>query len=241
MFNWTQSTCGGCYTANRSTGRSPSFYCSEGSIPQWGTMYGEQRRLSQKQGTLPGQQGKAQRESDQKRPRAKQDENACSVNKPQCTLLFLSLGIKLWAWNSRFLNNWGGDGGAGRCVCMLSHFSLVRLCHPMECGSPGSSVHGILQARMLEWVAIPFSRRSYRPRDRTWVSCITGRFFTVWTTREAHDLMHCILMDQILWQIRKGTWRSGGSQMAGWLAAVCFLSLPPHPECLIKFQLVAIL
>ena len=45
--------------------------------------------------TLPGQQGKAQRESDQKRPRAKQDENACSVNKPQCTLLFLSLGIKL--------------------------------------------------------------------------------------------------------------------------------------------------
>ena len=44
---------------------------------------------------------------------------------------------------------------------------------------PGSSVHGILQARILEWVAIPFSRGSSQPRDQTWVSCIAGRFFTV--------------------------------------------------------------
>jgi hypothetical protein len=44
---------------------------------------------------------------------------------------------------------------------------------------PGSSVHGILQARILEWVAIPFSRASFQPRDQTWVSCIIGRFFTV--------------------------------------------------------------
>ena len=49
-------------------------------------------------------------------------------------------------------------------------------------GLPGSSVHGILQARMLEWVAIPFSRRSSQPRDRTRVSCIEGRFFTFWAT-----------------------------------------------------------
>ena len=46
---------------------------------------------------------------------------------------------------------------------------------------PGSSVHGILQARILEWVAIPFSRGSSRPRDQTWVSCIAGRFFTIST------------------------------------------------------------
>ena len=45
--------------------------------------------------------------------------------------------------------------------------------------------HGILQARVLEWVAIPFSRGSSQPRDWTWVSCIAGRFFTSWATREA--------------------------------------------------------
>ena len=49
----------------------------------------------------------------------------------------------------------------------------------------GSSVHGILQARILEWVAISFSRGSLRPRNRTWVSCIAGRFFIYWAVREA--------------------------------------------------------
>ena len=53
------------------------------------------------------------------------------------------------------------------------------LCDPMDCSLPGSSVHGILQARILEWVVIPFSRGSSQPRDRTLVSCIAGRFFTV--------------------------------------------------------------
>ena len=48
------------------------------------------------------------------------------------------------------------------------------------CSRPGSSVHGILQARILERVAIPFSRGSSQPRDQTWVSCIAGRFFTIW-------------------------------------------------------------
>ena len=48
----------------------------------------------------------------------------------------------------------------------------------------GSSVYGILQARILEWVVIRFSRRSSRPRDGTWVSHVAGRFFTVWATRE---------------------------------------------------------
>ena len=54
---------------------------------------------------------------------------------------------------------------------MLSR-SVISLCNPMEC-----TVHGILQARILEWVAIPFSRGSSRPRDRTRVFCIAGRFF----------------------------------------------------------------
>ena len=57
----------------------------------------------------------------------------------------------------------------------------------MDCSPPGSSVHGILLARILEWVAIPFSKWSSQPGDQTWVSCIAGRFFTIWTTREAHQ------------------------------------------------------
>ena len=55
--------------------------------------------------------------------------------------------------------------------------SCPTLCDPMDCNPPGSSVHGILQARILEWVAISFSRGSSQPRDRTRVSRIVGRRF----------------------------------------------------------------
>ena len=58
--------------------------------------------------------------------------------------------------------------------------SILTLCDTMECCLPGSSGHGILQARILEWVAMPFSRGSFWPRDQTQVSCIVGRFFTIW-------------------------------------------------------------
>ena len=55
----------------------------------------------------------------------------------------------------------------------------LTLCDPMDdCNIPGSSVYGILQAKMLAWVAIPFSRGSSQPKDQTQVSCIAGRFFT---------------------------------------------------------------
>ena len=64
--------------------------------------------------------------------------------------------------------------------------SCPTLCNPTDCSPPGSPVHGILQERILEWVATSFSRRSSPPRDWTRVSCISGRFFTVWATREAH-------------------------------------------------------
>ena len=57
--------------------------------------------------------------------------------------------------------------------------SCLTLCDPMDCSLPGSSVHGILQAGILEWLAIPFSKGSSRPRDRTWVLRIPGRFFTI--------------------------------------------------------------
>ena len=58
--------------------------------------------------------------------------------------------------------------------------SCPTLCDPVDCSPRGSSVHGILQARVLEWVAISFSRGSSRPRDRTPVSWIAGRCFNLW-------------------------------------------------------------
>ena len=57
--------------------------------------------------------------------------------------------------------------------------SHPTLYNPMDCSAPGSSIHGILQTKILEWVAILFSRGSSRPRDRTWVACIAGKFFSV--------------------------------------------------------------
>ena len=64
------------------------------------------------------------------------------------------------------------------CVCVLVAQSCKTLCDPMDCNPPGSSVRGILQARVLEWIAMPSSRRSFQPRDRTQISCIVGRLFT---------------------------------------------------------------
>ena len=107
------------------------------------------------------------------------------------------------------------------CCAVLSR---VQLCSPLDCGPPGSSVHGILQARVLEWVAMPSSRGSSPPRDRTSVSYIAGGFFTIWATREAYvyntagvisnleqkvdDFFHLprtsILMDSIKWLFNSG-------------------------------------
>ena len=71
------------------------------------------------------------------------------------------------------------------CASAKSLQSCPTLCYPMNCSLPGSFVHGILQARILGWVAFPFSRGSSQPRDWTQVSCIAGGFFTIWATREA--------------------------------------------------------
>ena len=61
--------------------------------------------------------------------------------------------------------------------------SCPTLWDPMDCSLPGSSVHRIFQAKVLEWVAISFPRVSSQPRHWTWVSCMVGRCFTVWATR----------------------------------------------------------
>ena len=66
----------------------------------------------------------------------------------------------------------------------VSEVKVTQLC-PTLCNPMDYTVHEILQARIPEWVAFPFSRESSQPRDQTQVSCIAGRFFTNWATREA--------------------------------------------------------
>ena len=76
------------------------------------------------------------------------------------------------------------------CVCVLVAQSYLTLYDPMDCNPPGSSVNGILQARILEWGAIPFPRESPWPRDQARVSCIEGWFFTGWATKEAQMIVY---------------------------------------------------
>ena len=93
------------------------------------------------------------------------------------TLVFCQKTVhkKMEGWNKQ------------RCISEVTQ-SCPTLCDPMDCSLPGSSVHGIFQARVLEWVAISSSRGSSQPRDRTWVSCIVGRRFTIWATREVERM-----------------------------------------------------
>ena len=71
--------------------------------------------------------------------------------------------------------------------CVVSCSVVSDPCNPIDCSPPGSSVHGIFQARIVEWVAFPFSRRSSQHMDQTQISHIASRFFTIWATREAQE------------------------------------------------------
>ena len=73
--------------------------------------------------------------------------------------------------------------------CVLVTQSCPTLWDPTDCSPPGFSVHGILQARILEWIVIPFSRGSSQPTDRILVSCIAGRFFTVRATGKSSSCL----------------------------------------------------
>ena len=92
-------------------------------------------------------------------------------------------------------------------------FDCVKVAQscPTLCDSMDYTVHGILQARILEWVAFPFSRGSSQPRNRTQVFHIAGRFFTRWATREAHCVDH-----NKLWKILKE------------------MGIPDHLSCLLR-------
>ena len=70
-------------------------------------------------------------------------------------------------------------------IVVLVAQSCLTFWDPTDCSPPGSSIHGSLQSRILQWMAIPFSRRSSWPRAQTQISCIAGRFFTTWAIRKS--------------------------------------------------------
>ena len=86
---------------------------------------------------------------------------------------------------------------------MLVAQSCLTFCDLMDCSPPGFSVHGILQARILEWVAIYFSKGSSRPKDWTWTSCIAGRFFTIWATRETLNFYILTFYIKLIYILKK--------------------------------------
>ena len=88
-------------------------------------------------------------------------------------------------------------------ICLVAK-SCPTLCDPTDCSLPGSSVHGILWAKILEWVAISFSRGSSRPRDQTQVSHIAGRCFNFCATREALKNSKVSFYQHLLWALITG-------------------------------------
>ena len=124
-----------------------------------------------------------------------------------CVLVWLptapSFGcLRLCLWASAALStcSWKCQG-----ISLLSSLkvkvtqSCLTLCNPMDCSPPGSSVHGILQAKVLEWVAILFSRGSSQPGDWTQVSCTVGRFFTIWATKFFPEINPQTVIDKSWW------------------------------------------
>ena len=97
---------------------------------------------------------------------------------------------KIYFFNSRSVFCLNTDGASivclpeYTCACLVAQLCLI-LCDPMDSSPPDSSDHGIFQARILEWVTIPFSRESSQLRNQTQVPCIAGGFFTIWATRQA--------------------------------------------------------
>ena len=108
------------------------------------------------------------------------------VTKSQTTWSYLACRYASWG-SIKYINQVKGHNlkslqwklGLG-----IWSLSCLTLCHPMDCSLPGSSVHGIFQAIVLEWIAISFSRGSSQPRAWTRVSLIVDRCFMVWATRE---------------------------------------------------------
>ena len=108
----------------------------------------------------------------------------------------LSIRLCLALWMNLFMKstyhiNWtqSCSDALPQLVLVLVAQSCPVLCNPFDYIPLGFSVHGMLQARILEWVSLPFSRGSSQARDWTWVSHITGSFLTIWTTRPFYRIV----------------------------------------------------
>ena len=103
-------------------------------------------------------------------------------------LLFVSLpyllpGLRFSSPKSMLPSTFGSLHSVPFATVLVTQSCLI-LCDPMDCSPPGFSVHGIFQARILEWATIFFSKRSTQSRGQTWVFFIPDRYFTIWATRE---------------------------------------------------------
>ena len=91
----------------------------------------------------------------------------------------------VWMWELDYKESWTPKNWCfWTALEKTPELSRVRLFATPDCSLSDSSVHGVFQARVLEWIAISFSRGSSQPRDWTQVSCIAGRCFTLWTMKE---------------------------------------------------------
>ena len=104
--------------------------------------------------------------------------------------------------------------------CYLCDQSCLTLCDPMDCSLPGSTVHGLLKARLLEWVAMPFCRRWSWSMDWTQLSCMAGRLFTGWATRGAWYIEH-LWANQLTDFSNLHPWRRGDINFQALYEALC--------------------
>ena len=144
-----------------------------------------------------------------------------------CVSCFLHCRWILYHWATREAHRWNEIESEVAQSC-------PTLCNLVDCSLPGSSVHGILQARILEWVAISSSRGSSQPRDWTLISCVTGRCFNLWATCES---LYCTLVTyniilQLYFNLKKKEFFSGKSFFfpsnfsIGSISQLCFFPLP---------------
>ena len=133
-----------------------------------------------------------------------------------CTYLMAGTWAHIWM-DTELLMIWSSHTNSGLSTSRSLHIrenqvsgfvvALVAklcptLCHPMNCSTPGSSVHGISQTRILVWVAIPFSRGSSQPKDRTCISCIDRQILYHWATRETQASgWATVTLDPFNWEL----------------------------------------
>ena len=119
-----------------------------------------------------------------------------------CLFVFVSVWVfligKKWIYLERDTLHSVGPLQRWKVKVLITQLCLT-LCYPMDCSLTGSSVHGIFQTSILEWVAIPFSRGTFWPRDQPQVPCIAGRFFTIWAkVRVAQKMTWLVFMDWVI-------------------------------------------